>query len=428
MEIELPPLHPGQIRVDENSARFKVIVCGRRWGKTKLGVHKCIREAIHDPGLYWWISDTYKHALEGWVTLKEIAFQIPNAKVHEADRYVTLPGKGEVWIMSTDNEGALRGRGPKGAVFDEFTLARESAWTQELRPALSDYRGWCWFIGTPRGRNWGYRLFTQAQYRTGWAAFKEPTSNNPYISKEEIEEAREEMTELEFAQEYLADFGASQYLVYPDFDRSFHCWKDKVPEFISFHGGLDFGGTSIGSHKSVGLIAGRTKDDILIVLNEFSQAGPNIAERQMEWIGEQESLVRILNQRTGREYGIHWKADKTQMVAIQMMRNAGINVWPSKGGPDSVSSGINIVQRRLKIRGDGKARLYYLPHVHFLVDAFERYRYPEPHNDELHAESKNPLKIDDDEMDTIRYLVEGLDRNVMGDPQQLYRNQLAVLR
>ena len=428
--IGLPPLHRAQVEVDSHLARNKVIVCGRRWGKTKLGVHKLVRASIENSnGLYWWVAPTFGNALEGWVTLKELTYQIPGCKVREADRCVIFPNKAETWIKSSDNPGGLRGRGLWGLVYDEFAYARESSWNLELGPSLADHQGWAWFISTPNGRNWGYSLWQSASLLPDWAAFRMPTSTNPYINPAWLAAEKIRMGDLEYRQEYEADFGASQYLVYQEFDKNIHMWKDKIPYFTQFFGGLDFGGTSIGSHKSTGVFAGRTRDDKLIILDEFEQSGPNIAERQMDWIRACENTVRIVRNKTANMgMGIHWRADKTQIVGIQMMRNQGLNIWPTKGGADSVSTGITMVQRRLKVREDGKATLFYLPNLHFVPEGFERYRYPEPNNDDQHQESKNPLKINDDMVDAIRYMVEGVDRMAIGDPQLLYKNQLAVLR
>jgi hypothetical protein len=436
--VNLPSLHPGrsgsggQVAVDDCDARFIICFCGRRWGKTTLGVRKCIKGALAQPDrIFWWVGPSYPTILasRAWPMLKELTLQIPGTKVYESDHYVRLTNGSEIWIKSADREDSLRGPKLSGLVVDEMAQIRETTWTQELRPALTDEKGWALFIGTPKGKNWTYHLYNKAANRKGWARFKRTTYDNPFIDPAEIEDAKIDLTEEEFAQEYMADFGASQYLVWPTFDRDIHRWKGDIPEFTRYYGGLDFGGDTISSHLSTGVVAGLTKNDELVMIAEFAQAGPNIGERQLEWMSEVQEITKQIDARNGLSspHVIQWNADKSQMWGIQLVRNMGFTISKTKGGKDSVIQGIDTVARRLKVRADGKPRLYYMRHLHFVVDAFEVYRFPEPRGRDL-PQSTNPLKVNDDMPDAIRYMVEGKDRGVIGDPMDLYKNVLPVVR
>ena len=435
LKVNLPPLHPGQRQVHIDRARFKVVVCGRRWGKTTYGIQRCIEAVLETGGTYWWIGPTYKVAEIGWKMLKFIINKLRDAgmeiKTREDDLTAVFP-KGVIAMKSAENPDLLRGEKLSGVVLDEAAQHKEVVWTEAIRPSLSDLRGWALFIGTPKGKNWLYHMFKRAEVSTGWAAFKMPTSTNPYIDKQEIEDARKEYEitgRLEvFFQEYEADFGASQYLVWPEFDRRIHKWTGPVPPFVSFYGGLDFGGTSIGSHKSAGNVCGITAEDFMIFFDEFEQAGPEIAERQQQWMWDQERKVKELAAKVPgfALKKINWAADKTQMVGIQMMRRQGFQITASKGGPDSVEEGIELVHQRLKVRGDGKPRLFYLDGLHFIPEALERLHYPPP--EEGKVLTKKPVKIDDDTADALRYCVERKDRHVIGDPAQLYKNILPAMR
>lgn len=430
IRVQLPPLHPGQREVDECSARFVVCVCGRRWGKTTYGVRKCFKGALQTGGIYWWIAPSYKVANIGWRMTKKLAALMGDlVEVKEADKCIKFKNGGEIWMKSADDPDSLRGEKLSGAVFDEFAQIKPETWTEVIRPALSDLKGWALFIGTPKGKNWAYRLYQMGTMREDWASFRKPTSTNPYIDKAEIEAARLDMSQESFAQEYEADFGASQYLVYPEFE-DVHIWKGPMPEFVSYHGGLDFGGDSIGAHKSAGVGGGRTKNDELIIIAEFEQAGPNIAERQVNWVLEQETLIQELR-KEARQRPLNptviWRADKSQMTGIQLMRSFGISVFKTTGGSDSVTGGIEMVHRRLKLRPDGEGRLrprlYVWERCHRSIAALQRYRWPEP-KDEDKPQAKNPLKVDDDLADAIRYLVEGVDGLPVGNPQEMYAAML----
>ena len=434
VRIQLPPLHPGQKEVDDCAARFVVCVCGRRWGKTTYGVRKCFKGALQTGGIYWWIAPSYKVANIGWRMTKRLAALMGDlVDVKEADKCLKFRNGGEIWMKSADDPDSLRGEKLSGAVFDEFAQIKPETWTEVIRPALSDLKGWALFIGTPKGKNWAYRLFQMAELREDWAAFRKPTKTNPYIDDAEIEAARLDMSHESFAQEYEADFGASQYLVYPEFEPNVHVWKGPMPEFIHYRGGLDFGGDSIGAHKSAGAIAGLTKNDELIIFSEFEQAGPNIAERQVNWVLEQEALIRELRKET-RQKPLNpvciYRADKSQMFGIQLMRSFGLSVFKTIGGADSVNAGIEMMHRRLKLRTDADGRqrpkLYIWDKCPRSISALSRYRWPEPKDDDK-VQSKNPLKVDDDLADTIRYLVEGVDGLPVGNPQELYAADLPRL-
>lgn len=434
IDVRMPPLHRGrdgsggQLEIAQHPARFKCVVCSRRWGKTHMGVALCVKGAADTGGIYWWVTPTYKHARPGWRILKRLARQIPGARIHESERYVTLPNGGEVYIQSADDEGALRGEGLSGVVLDEAAQIAPDRWTLELRPALSDRLGWAVFIGTPQGEdNWFWQLYLSAEHRPNWARWKYTAYEAPFVPLDEIEDAKNEMSEQEWLQEYMADVAATSLRVYPMFNKETHRWGTDLPPFVQYVGGLDFGGTTIGSHKSSGVLAGRTEDDRLIFIEEFEQSGPNIAERQVAWMKHCSRLVRAIQAERGGPDLIIWAADKSQMFGIQIMRAAGFAIFPSKGGTDSVRNGIQLVQRRLTVRADDQARMYYYDGLHFIPEALERYRYPDPREEYDKPQPVNPLKVKDDTSDAVRYCVERADHMALGDPAMLYGGQLAVV-
>jgi len=204
IQIDAQP-HPGQATVHNAMARFKVLAAGRRWGKTRLGVHECLEVAARG-GRAWWVAPSYKMSEVGWRPLRRMGSKI-GAEVRKVDRSIILPGGGEVSVRSADNPDSLRGEGLNLAILDEIAFMREEAWTEALRPALSDRQGRALFISTPKGRNWFWRLWMRGQEDGDeWASFRYPTSNNPYIPAEEIEAARASLPERVFLQEYEAEF------------------------------------------------------------------------------------------------------------------------------------------------------------------------------------------------------------------------------
>ena len=198
--------HAGQLEVHNSDARFKVLSAGRRWGKTRLGVNECL-DAASKGGRAWWVSPSYKTSEVGWRPLRQITRKIPGAEIRLVDRVVNFPGGGFVAVRSADNPDSLRGEGLDFVVMDECAFMQREAWTEAIRPALSDRQGKVLFISTPKGRNWFWEIYQRGvSGEEGWQSWTFPTANNPYIAKEEIDAAKRDLPEMIFRQEYLAEF------------------------------------------------------------------------------------------------------------------------------------------------------------------------------------------------------------------------------
>lgn len=212
--IRLPRPLPHQLDVLRHGARIKIVVCGRRWGKTTAGMLAVLeghgpREGGHigalEGGTIWWVAPSYPIASLIWRDLKR-ALRDAWVEKNENDRRIVLPGGGSVTVKSADNPDGLRGVGLDGVVLDEAAFMQEEAWTQGIRPALADRRGWAMFLTTPCGQNWLHGLWLQAEQRTDWARWQRPTSENPRVLAEELEAARAEIGSYGFAQEFEAHF------------------------------------------------------------------------------------------------------------------------------------------------------------------------------------------------------------------------------
>lgn len=214
LRIRLPPMHPGQLEVARHPARFRVLAAGRRWGKTRLGALLCLVEAIQGRRA-WWVAPTYKMAQVGWREITRLAAQVPGAEIRRGDLVVLLPTGGEISVRSADRPDTLRGEGLDFLVLDEAAYADPETWSYVLRPALSDRQGRALLISTPKGLNWFHVLFRRGTAgEPGLTAWRFPTSTNPHIPPEEIEEARRQLPELVFRQEYMAEFVDSQGAVF----------------------------------------------------------------------------------------------------------------------------------------------------------------------------------------------------------------------
>lgn len=195
-------------------SRFKMLACGRRWGKTAVGLIAVIeghgstraryRGALNG-GRVWWVVPSYPHASEVWRNLKQ-ATRDAAISINEVERRVELPGGGSVTIKSGDNPDSLRGFGLDGVVLDEAAFCHEDVWQRALRPALSDRRGWAMMLSSPNGFNWFHQLFDDAGTDGEWTVFQRPTSDNPLVSQRELDAARRQIGDAAYFQEYGGQF------------------------------------------------------------------------------------------------------------------------------------------------------------------------------------------------------------------------------
>jgi hypothetical protein len=206
-QIDPIQTHQGQSEILESVTRFRVVACGRRWGKTEAGKIAALKMA-RKGGTVWWIMPSYAMAADVWRGLK-LSLNGEWAEKREQERTIIMDSGGMLRVRSGDDPDSLRGSGLDLAVLDEAAFLRESVWTGAIRPALSDRRGQALFLSTPKGiGNWFWKVYGYGldPNRAEWQAWTFPTSNNPHIPPDEIEAARDDLPERVFRQEYLAEF------------------------------------------------------------------------------------------------------------------------------------------------------------------------------------------------------------------------------
>jgi hypothetical protein len=183
-------------------------VAGRRFGKSFLGVPELARMAWGPERLAWYVSPTWRQAKDDlWRPLKRILRPWIVGKPNESDLSVELVSGGRIALRSADNYDSLRGAGLDGLVVDEYADVAPEAWTEALRPMLSDKLGRALFIGTPEGFNHFYDLFNEARAgRADWQAWQFTTAQGGNVPLAEIESARHDLDEKTFRQEYEASF------------------------------------------------------------------------------------------------------------------------------------------------------------------------------------------------------------------------------
>ncbi|MCL2872418.1 MAG: phage terminase large subunit [Betaproteobacteria bacterium] len=207
--IKLPPRHAGQRRVWNGLRRFNVLRMGRRFGKTVFGLDYLIAGeggAFHGKPVAWF-APNYKLLGDAWRACKMALSEAASGKNESTHRIEIVTG-GVIEFWSLDVDDPARGRKYSRVFIDEAAMVRGlvDKWQQSIRPTLTDYQGGACFASTPKGKNDFFRLDQLSATYDQWASFHAPTADNPYISPAEIAAARQELPDLVFRQEYLADY------------------------------------------------------------------------------------------------------------------------------------------------------------------------------------------------------------------------------
>lgn len=203
--MDTKPLHEGQQAIRNHPARFKVVACGRRWGKTEGSKRIAVEEAML--GKYiWWISPDYTVVQDVWEELKNETQDI-RSNISISRHTLYFPNGGRLRIRSGHEPNKLRGSGLDGVVMDEAAFCDPLVW-EVVRPALSDKLGWALLLSTPNGRNWFWHMFQMGldPSERDWACWQMPSVTNPFLLPSEIEDARRSLPERRFKEEYLAEF------------------------------------------------------------------------------------------------------------------------------------------------------------------------------------------------------------------------------
>ena len=144
-----------------------------------------------------------------WTYLKEFAAPIPGVQFNESELWADFPNGARIRLYGADNYDRLRGIYLDGVVLDEYGDMDPRAWSEVIRPALSDRRGWAVFIGTPKGRNGFYDRFKAASDDETQFSMMLKASETGLVAPEELEDARRSMSEDQYEQEFECSFDAS---------------------------------------------------------------------------------------------------------------------------------------------------------------------------------------------------------------------------
>lgn len=382
-----------QQEIAENHARFRVVVAGRRFGKTHLSIRELAYFAKEPDKEVWYVAPTYKQAKQiVWRKLKNRLNDLKwIRKVNESELTILLKNGSTIALKGADNADSLRGVGLDFLVMDEFADINEDAWYEVLRPTLADKQGKALFIGTPKGiGNWAHDLYTMEEDNDDWCSFQFTTIDGGNVKPEEIEAARLDLDERTFRQEFMATFETYAGRIYYAFDRKEHVLPIECDTSVLYTG-WDF------NIDPMSVVIAVRSHDVLHVIDEIRIFGSNTQEAVDEIKHRYpKSRIWAFPDPACRQR----KTSAGGSTDLTILQNAGFTVKvPNSHTP--VRDRINAVNARLKDTA-GNKYLYINPNCKYTIEGLERHTYKEG--------TQQPDKGSgyDHQMDALGYMVDYL--------------------
>ena len=200
-------LHPAQLQIFKSDARFKIVVAGRRFGKSYLSAWLLLINAIQSKSKdVFYIAPTFQQAKDiMWAMLKDLGQDLI-VQAYENTAVLTLINGRKIYLKGSDRPETLRGTGISYVVLDEYASMKPVVWEQIIRPSLADVQGRALFIGTPAGKNHFFDLYNDAEEDNEWDRFQFRSIDNPFLPATEIQASRKNMSTMSFRQEFEASF------------------------------------------------------------------------------------------------------------------------------------------------------------------------------------------------------------------------------
>jgi hypothetical protein len=291
--------HLKQLKCFHDNARFKFVLAGRRGGKTFMMVEDIIKTAHTMPpwSEIYYVGPTNQQAEELiWEPLEyRLEQQDWNFRALISKRRFELSRKRKIYVIGAEKHRRMRGKPIAKAYFDELAFWDADimkVW-RAVRPALTDYKGQCIAATTPDGKNTpAYEFYLDIAKKHNWKYYTWSSLDNPYLDPTEIEDARLELDEKSFRQEYEASWESFEGLAYYSFDESLHVMdtpkiRCEIPLILSF----DF------NVNPTSLLLSQWHDDAMYFKGEYSLKNASTEDTVIKFTRDYKDMapnVRIL--------------------------------------------------------------------------------------------------------------------------------------
>jgi len=384
-------LSEAQKKICDSKARFRVSTCGRRFGKTHVALRELAKHAsdINKEVLY--LAPSYRQAKQiAWTRLKEKLRKLQWVEHRPiAELTIRLKSGSKIYLKGGESKDSLRGNSYHLVVLDEYQDLDPELWTAVIRPSLSDTKGKALFIGTPRGiGSFSHDMYTMAQSTQDWEAFSFTTLDGGQVDEKEIEEARRDLDERTFNQEYLATFNSYSGSVYYNFNREHHIKPLAGLDTSEIHCGIDF------NYDPMSVAIAVIQNHVIYFVDEINMSGSN-TDNVVEEIKNRYPRSRIVMypDAAGRQR----KTSAGGRTDISILQNAGFRVLNKLANPP-IRDRVNAVNSKLK-NTNGNISMYIDPKCKQIIRSLERLLYKPntsviDQNDDVHMSDAVGYLID----------------------------------
>lgn len=362
-------LSKAQRMIADCPMRFRVAVCGRRFGKTHLALRELAKYAAKPDQRCWYVAPTYRMAKQIlWKKLKKKLISLNWVKkVNEQDLTLELVNGSEISLRGADNYDSLRGVGLNFICLDEAADIDKEAWYEVLRPTLSDTGGHALFLGTPKGMNWFKDIYDNHTRLSNWMSFQFTTIDGGNVPEEEVAQAKEDMDARTFSQEFLATFENFSGIIAYAFGQHNILKAEDIQATEPLILGTDFNVSPMSC-----CVMRRTRDGLHCV-DEIVLYSSNTNE-----------LIDEIRNRYPRNpiqifpdpAGVQRKTSANGNTDIKILENAGFTVRYHRQHPQ-VKDRINAANSLFFLRDNNTTRFYVDPKCKHTIKSLQQFCYKE---------------------------------------------------
>jgi len=360
-------LSTAQKTICDSEARFRVAVTGRRFGKTHCAMRELSKHASQPNQEIMYVAPSYRMCRQiMWERLKTKLRELRWVEqTNEAELSIRLKSGSKIYLRGAENKDALRGIGVDFLVLDEFQDLDPELWTAVLRPTLSDTKGKALFIGTPRGvGSFSHDMYSMAQNTDGWDSFTYRTIDGEQVEESELTEAKRDLDQRTYEQEYLASFLTFSGMVYQSFDRKHQVVPCQHLDRTNLYLGMDFNwspfsvAVAVIENNSVYFV-----DEISINESSTEQMCDEIKRRYPG------STITVFPDAAGKQR----RTSAGGRTDISILQNAGFRVQAKNANPP-IRDRVNAVNSKLK-NTQGVRSLFIDPKCKQIIKSLESQQY-----------------------------------------------------
>jgi len=340
--------------------RFKVIVAGRRWGKTHLAIMWLLSPQVTENETRWYIAPTYRQGkMIAWPVLRQLFRHHTEAKINESELSVTLTNGATISIKGADNEDSLRGAGISKVILDEYAYFKPHVWEEIILPMLATSKGQAMFIGTPSGYNAMYDLYMKGQSDSDWKSWQFKTIEGGFVDDDEVRRIKSNMDGRLYRQEMEASFETTGNRAAYNFDREIHLKKAQdiaTNKWWGMDQNVDY---------MTAVLACEYTDGTVHYFDEIRQSNSNTESMAKAMKAKYPQVNTIYPDPAGSA-----RSTTSHRSDHAILRDYGYTVWAKKSHPSHIDR-LNALNRKL-VDANGDIGMTVDPKCKYLIKDLEQ--------------------------------------------------------